>query len=182
MIKHRIQLVTHLLPSLHKPLIGAEIGVAEGNFSRDMLQAGMTMLFMVDVWERIKNQKGDASHGQSWHDWNWNHAQRITLPWVSNRKFLRGLSIEMAKRVPDESLSLVYLDADHSYEGVTSDLQAWFPKVVKGGVIAGHDYLNEAYGVKKAVQHFCEVYSFRAYTIPEDKDEDAGFYFIKEEE
>jgi cephalosporin hydroxylase len=179
-IKHRIELITVLLPSLHKPLIAAEIGVAEGNFSRDMLQAGVTMLYMVDVWERIKNQKGDASHGQSWHDFNWNRAQRLTLPWGYNRKMMKGLSVEMAKRLPDESLSLVYLDADHSYEGVINDLQAWYPKVVKGGVIAGHDYLNEAYGVKKAVHDFCRQYQYGVFLIPENKDEDAGFYFIKE--
>jgi hypothetical protein len=180
--------VTNLLPALHKPLIGAEVGVAEGNFSRDMLAAGMTMLFMVDNWARILNQKGDASHVSSWHDLNYQKAQRQTLQWSNNRKLMKGLSVEVAAKIPDESLSLVYLDADHSYEGVMADLKAWFPKLVKGGVMAGHDYLNPDYGVQHAVKDFIQqlrlagaaVFFGDIYVIPENNYEDASFYFIKE--
>jgi hypothetical protein len=40
----------------------------------------------------------------------------------------------------DESIGAVFIDADHSYDAVTHDLQMWYPKVVHGGFIAGHDY------------------------------------------
>jgi Methyltransferase domain len=42
------------------------------------------------------------------------------------------------------------LDANHSYESVKEDIEAWFPKVKKGGLFAGHDYIHWA-GVKKVV-------------------------------
>ncbi len=34
----------------------------------------------------------------------------------------------------------VFIDADHSYAGVTKDLEAWWPKIPKGGYIGGHDW------------------------------------------
>ena len=75
---------------------------------------------------------------------------------------------------------MVYLDACHTYDCVTKDLQAWFPKVKKGGVMAGHDYLNKAYGVYPAVWNFTSGgQMYEVFTLPEDKNEDAGFYFYK---
>ena len=64
---------------------------------------------------------------------------------------------EAAKLIASGSLDLCFIDANHSYEAVKSDLGTWEPKVKKGGVIGGHDYNGPMYpnpswpGVKKAV-------------------------------
>jgi hypothetical protein len=178
-IQYRRQLVD-LLRHLNLPLIGSEIGVAEGNFSRDLLAAGMEKLWMIDVWEHIPKVRGDGNSHQTWHDNNYAKAKRQVKEFGDRAVFLKGKSVEMSAKVPDNSLGLVYLDADHSYEGVMADLKAWYPKLVKGGVMAGHDFLMPQYGVKKAVQEFAFL-SLGSYpkVISEDKDEDAGFYFIK---
>jgi hypothetical protein len=34
----------------------------------------------------------------------------------------------------------VYIDANHTHEEVKKDIQAWLPKIKKGGIISGHDY------------------------------------------
>lgn len=83
----------------------------------------------------------------------------------------------MATQVPDQSLCLLYIDADHSYEGVLADLRAWVPKVMAGGFVALHDYEARQYGVKGAVQTFCVEKGFQIHLIPEDKPEDAGAWF-----
>ncbi len=49
---------------------------------------------------------------------------------------------------------LVYIDADHSYEWVKRDIEAWWPLIPSGGILAGHDYGNENFGVKQAVDEF----------------------------
>lgn len=41
---------------------------------------------------------------------------------------------------------LVFIDGDHSYEGVSRDIEMFLPLVNKGGVIGGHDYYPEAIG------------------------------------
>lgn len=40
----------------------------------------------------------------------------------------------------NKSVDFVFIDADHSYEGVKKDILAWLPKVKSGGILAGHDY------------------------------------------
>ena len=59
-----------------------------------------------------------------------------------------------SKVVKGTGLDFVFLDADHSYESVTEDLNAWFPKLKKDAIFAGHDYNNPLFGVREAVENF----------------------------
>lgn len=36
--------------------------------------------------------------------------------------------------------NMVFIDGDHSYEGCKGDIEAWFPHLVPGGIMAIHDY------------------------------------------
>ena len=65
----------------------------------------------------------------------------------------RQLSIEAAKEFVDVSVDVVYIDANHQWRGVVSDILAWRPKVRPGGWIGGHDY-SEPCAVVKAVDHY----------------------------
>ncbi|MCS7261539.1 MAG: class I SAM-dependent methyltransferase [Anaerolineae bacterium] len=49
----------------------------------------------------------------------------------------------------------MFVDGDHSYEGVRSDIECWLPKVLEGGVVAFHDY-RWSPGVKKAVDEIVQ--------------------------
>jgi predicted O-methyltransferase YrrM len=64
----------------------------------------------------------------------------------------RGLSWEVAEQIGDGSVDLVYIDGDHTYDGVMRDLNAWVPKIKKGGIVCGDDIGWP--GVKKAVDEF----------------------------
>ena len=57
-----------------------------------------------------------------------------------------------------ESLDFVFIDADHSYEAVRRDIEAWAPKVRAGGVLAGHDYSVDFPGVIRAVTEYLSKY------------------------
>lgn len=70
-------------------------------------------------------------------------------------RLLRCSSVEAARHMEDRSLDLVYIDGDHSYEAVKSDILCWLPKVKHGGYIAGHDFVdNGVFGVQQAVREF----------------------------
>ena len=64
---------------------------------------------------------------------------------------IRGPSTRIAGLVRND-LAAVFSDGDHSYEAVKADIDAWLPKVRRGGVLAGHDYSDPAWaGVTQAV-------------------------------
>lgn len=50
------------------------------------------------------------------------------------------------------SLDFVFIDANHEYSAIAADIDAWLPKVKKGGIIAGHDFCAwPGFGVMQAV-------------------------------
>ena len=51
-----------------------------------------------------------------------------------------------------EPIELIFIDGDHSYEGVKLDFDLYFPKVIDGGIIAFHDTNNGHLGVQKLVE------------------------------
>ena len=55
---------------------------------------------------------------------------------------LQGDSACTAVHFLDGSVDFVFIDADHRYAAVKSDILAWLPKVRAGGMIAGHDNLD----------------------------------------
>ncbi len=67
---------------------------------------------------------------------------------------LKGDNGILHNQFEDNSLDFVFVDGDHSYEGVMRDLKGWFPKLKTNGIMAGHDYNEPSCGVKKAVDEF----------------------------
>ena len=68
-------------------------------------------------------------------------------------KFLAMDSVEAAKEI--ESVEMLFVDGDHSLEGVMRDLTAWTPKVSR--LICGHDYDETFPGVRMAVDMLAAV-------------------------
>ncbi len=134
-------------------------------------------LYMVDRWQCVPEQKGDASSLQTWHDANYAAARDRVKPFGSRPVFLIGDTVEQAKYVEDFSLNLVYVDADHSYRGVMRDIIAWYYKLKNRGIMAFHDYENPCYGVRLAVTEFCNTRNIKIYPIPEEHSNDAGAFF-----
>lgn len=63
-------------------------------------------------------------------------------------------SCYVAEVTEDHSCDLVYLDASHDRESVSEDILAWWPKVKRGGFLAGHDWSVNWPGVVEAVTEF----------------------------
>ena len=53
-----------------------------------------------------------------------------------------------------ESMDVIYIDGDHSYEQVKDDLSFALRVIKKKGFICGHDYSEQHPGVKQAVNEF----------------------------
>jgi predicted O-methyltransferase YrrM len=56
-------------------------------------------------------------------------------------EWLRMTGVEAAGRLAEgrESVDFVFIDGDHSYDGLRADWEAWSPLVAPGGVVGLHD-------------------------------------------
>lgn len=71
-------------------------------------------------------------------------------PVKSYIKPIRMDSVSASKLYKDGSLEFVFIDAAHDYDNVKADINAWLPKIRKGGILGGHDHQID--GVRKAVE------------------------------
>lgn len=139
-----------ILRRIPKGARGAEVGVFRGVLSRYLLQLGVERLFMIDNWLPAKEQPRqyketrDYCAGLTADEAASNEAlaREVATRSHGRGKVLKMASVEAAALINDGSLDFVFLDADHSYEGLKADIAAWLPKVKPGGWLCGHDYKN----------------------------------------
>ena len=107
--------------------------------------------YSVDTWKgAAEHQEYDMVKQDTLYDVfleNTNPVKQYITP-------LREFSYEAANNFDDGSVNFCYVDADHSYEGVTKDLEAWWPKIKKGCYFGGDDYTKGWPGVQHAVNDF----------------------------
>lgn len=117
-----------------------EVGVERGVFSRVILKEnGPRKLYLVDYWQSRPGTKWDevdpCAQGNLEH--NYQHVLHV-FSGDQRVKVLRCLSLEAARMFAEETLDIVYLDADHT--AVADDIREWWPLLKPGGWLCGHDY------------------------------------------
>ena len=95
--------------------------------------------FCVDTWEGTS----DEEHGGD----KWVKEGKLFEKFTDNLREVSDYYIPLRMTTerasylfPEQSIDICFVDADHSYEGVTKDLELWTPKVKPGGIMSGHDY------------------------------------------
>ncbi len=138
-----------------------EIGVLRGEFSRVLLDSwNGTRLHLVDPWRKIATGYVDIHNLPDLeHEECLKQTLKNLAPHAGRFAIHRSLSCETVRNFADDSLDFIYIDANHETSAVLQDLQAWFPKLRKGGILAGHDFLDGelpegSFGVKSAVTQF----------------------------
>ena len=128
------------LRSLYNQFIGVEVVVDKGENAFNILlwMPNLTKFYLVDInsMEAAKHKLKDYKE----------KTEFINLP-----------SVKASKRFDDNSLNFVYIDAEHTYEAVTADMNAWYPKVTTGGMLCGHDYGSYLPEVVRAVDDYCKA-------------------------
>ena len=152
-----------------------EVGVLKGEFSETLLKySNLALLYCVDPWKEFGKHKYIDLANVSQDEQEKRH--RITLErlrkYKERSKILRMTSSEAANFLKTEILDFIYIDANHSYEEAKKDIELWWPKLRKGGIFAGHDYLegvlsSTVYGVKKAVDEFAKKYKQKIFMTSE---------------
>jgi hypothetical protein len=147
----------------NRPIIGAEIGVWRGQMSEKLLEIMPKLhLIMIDWWKapppshsyfegslKISRMSDDQLQAA------YNEAMKNVAGFPGRYTVLRMESTAAAVLYAKKSFDFVFLDGDHSYEGMMRDLFSWGPTVKSGGYLGGHDWAHPQQGkVKEAVTEY----------------------------
>ena len=154
---------------------GVEVGVFRGEFSAHLLNTWQgNSLASIDPWmEFPTSEYNDVCNlDQEGQDQNHEITVRLLESFGGRSRIIKNTSHGSNADFADGTLDFVYLDAQHHYSAVKEDIEIWFPKIVEGGVLGGHDYLDGIissgdYGVKSAVDEFAAARGFRVIVTNE---------------
>jgi hypothetical protein len=147
-----------------KNLIGAEVGVWKAEHAWAMLkQLDIKKLYLVDPYEIYEGYWGMGTQSPQEILMSQQFAKKLLKDEGFEKKveWIYKYSPDGAKDIKDNSLDFIYIDGNHDYEYVLQDLMVWEPKLKKGGLMGGHDYIHEKVkpyheGVIKGVNEYTE--------------------------
>lgn len=180
---------------------GAEVGVYRADFAVELLNSWHgSRLYLVDPWEHLNGYLDSWNLSSEEMQAIYQHAAAKLAPYRDRVEVMRMTSDEAALRFGEGDLDFVYIDANHGYTNVLQDLKLWFKSVRIGGLVSGHDYFNAladenlepirtsderaapgadkltSYGVKAAVDEFCDMISAEVSVTYERLP---SWYFVK---
>lgn len=153
------QLYDDIAESMQENWVHVEVGVWKGRsicYLAERLKKlnKSNRLFAVDWFKGTTNEQGlldeAESNGGSVLDIFEKNVKDLGLEDLITT--IESDSAEAASLFPYNSISTIFIDANHTYEGVTRDLEAWWSRLTHGGWMLGHDFCAEQ--IKRAVYHF----------------------------
>lgn len=161
--------VLHGLVAQHRWKTGAELGVLRGETMLHLLsRCPQLTMIGVDLWEPLEGADGawdDGGRSYTGHDMDGyrRRLQALLRPYSERSVLLRMRTVDAAAEFDDGNFDFVFIDADHTYAGISADIEAWWPKVRQGGMLLGHDWEHAEFpGVTRAVrERFGEPLAFR---------------------
>ena len=145
MYDYELMLMTTIVRSLPDEAIVVNIGAGTGTSGLAILEARPDLAnttWTVDI------RDDDNPFGGLMNERN---AFSEHFPGIMPRQ-IHGDSYEVGMSWNKGWIDFLFIDADHTEAGLTKDIEAWYPKVRKGGFILYHDYNHGFWpGVKPIV-------------------------------
>lgn len=150
--------------------IVCEIGVFKGDFSKKIFEVNPKELHLIDpfIGEIYSGDKDGlnmqlAKLESEYHNlvnYFWQHQQV---------KIYKGTSLNVLSDFADSYFDCIYIDGDHSYQGVKTDLNLAYAKTKNDGYIMGHDFCEVKYPeIVLAVTEFCNEKQLSIESVTED--------------
>jgi hypothetical protein len=148
--------------------VAAEIGVFEGQFSKEIFDVCRPKeLVLIDIWAPGPMTSGDVdgNNKRIYEGAKLEETARQRMEGLGGVRMIKSPS-SVLETFPPKYFDMIYIDGDHSYEGVMLDLVNSARAIKDGGWIMGHDYdYNLAktpnkfdFGVRRAVDEFCQMH------------------------
>ncbi|WP_019616970.1 class I SAM-dependent methyltransferase [Psychromonas ossibalaenae] len=120
--------------------VGASSCFIAGGFTHDD-----SALYCIDTWNNDAMTEGNID---TFHKFKYNCKY-----FLRKIKMVRGLSYEVVNKVrllAGGNIDLLFIDGDHTYDGVKADWDSYSPMLQKGSVVVFHD-IGWAEGVRKVI-------------------------------
>jgi predicted O-methyltransferase YrrM len=174
--------IVNVLNEFYPNGIYADLGVLSGTSYKLLYEnCNPKLLIGIDIFEDTGiTTETDGQNSEFYK--NIEDAMYAYIADKPNCRLIKGRTAEVASQFEDNFFDYIYIDADHSYEGVKKDLNAYWPKVKPGGILGGHDYMifhtTYDFGVVQAVDEFKEQQQIKYfYVTPEGYP---SWYIIKD--
>jgi len=149
-IPRRRAFVDFLINENKENMVGVEIGSSYGENALDMLKnLSIKKLYLIDPYKPYEEEnKVLIKHTKGYY------VIKRRLEMFRDRvKIIPELSEKAVKSIQN-NLDFVYVDGNHDYKFVKKDIELYWPKLKRGGIMGGHDFLAMHLGVCKAVIEF----------------------------
>lgn len=159
---------------------GVEIGVEEGIFSELICQTNPSLtLYGIDPW--LSYVRGTQTYNQQKLSRHYENAVK-RLSKYPNCYIIRKYSMDAVMEFYEGSLDFIYIDGDHSFDFVMTDIIEWSKKVKSGGIVSGHDYKDSTsrlpFHTIIATQAYTKVHKISPWFIF-TKDEAPSWMWVK---
>lgn len=138
--------------------IGAELGVAGGDYSLSLLRYGtLDKLYSIDRWS--------DHHDEA----EYRRAVRRLGAYGERSVIVRKTFADALTDFADEFFDFIYIDGyAHTGQDGGRTLRDWWPKLKPGGIFAGHDYDPQYPLTIKAVDEFAGMMSLKLRVTDEE--------------
>ena len=166
----------YILEQLVKNSIFVEVGVWKGDFSKKIWDiSNPKLLVLVDSWTFDEKVRGCAPQVNGNEPLNQNFFDQAKQE--TYNKFIKEKNVlildlnssEASSNYKDNYFDYIYLDAEHTYQAVINDLNVWYPKLKKNGVLFGDDYYwreeDDTLSLHRAYQEFINKHNIRKWCV-----------------
>jgi hypothetical protein len=157
----------HLFPNLYvrpstlfvknlgkRNLTVVEIGTDKGYNAKTILDnLDVGMMYLIDPYLESSLQGSSIAFEM---------AKKRLKKYENKIRFVKQKSEDAAEDIP-AGVDFLYIDGNHAKKQVALELNLFYPKMKKGGVIAGHDFMGGHIDLTEAVVEFKQKYNLKLY-------------------
>ena len=170
--------------------VGAEVGLFRGRNARQMFRdiPGLK-LYGVDAYD----DQPYSTRYKTVPRYDRNRSMMTKRMKNRNIIVIEKFSEEAVQEVPYDSLDFVYIDGDHFYDYVMTDIILWSRRVRPGGIVSGHDYIKPGeyrhkhdINIKEAVDDYVRIHKVSPWYLTDREgavnksDKCSSWFWVKE--
>lgn len=137
--KGLVSVINNLSVSLDRNVVGLEIGICKGeNIVHFFEQTNrIDKIHCIDPYLPYMDWVGPVTQEDMdlWYD----ITMKNFAPYMDKIVMYKDTSDNCVSKFKDEQFDYIFIDGDHSYEGVIKDLYNYYDKLRVGGIFSGHD-------------------------------------------